>query len=180
MKWKWNALFIARGAMLLGIIAVTLYSQWKQFLSAPFEMDWSTETVWLCVLVFIYIIIRRKSEINSFLYKMKVVIMIGLTSCLFFQWMHTSQLKSAPLQLIGLLLSIVICILHLMDSIWFVKGKYFIVISISCGLLSSTITLIGTVTSFYQLIILGTIFIIASLSDLVIKNYLLKGEKENE
>jgi len=82
--------------------------------------------------------------------------------------------------LCGILLSIIVAILSLMDAIWMAKDRCYMIVSILAAILSCALIIVGTISAFYQIILFGLIFTIVCLSDLVIKNYLLKGGKENE
>ena len=132
-----------------------------------------------CGLSFIYLLIRRNSDMVMFLYGAKAAAMLPLISGLFFHWMTRPEFKQTPVWLIGLLLSIALAILQLMDTIWMSKGKHYLPVSIVSGVICLALMGIGA-TGFYALCLLGVFFLIASTSDLIVKRFLQNGGKENE
>jgi len=178
MKWKW--LVILRAIVLVGLMAGAYYCLWKNILPPPLDMNWSTELCSLGGIGFIYCFIHINSSLKSFLYKLKAIMFLPLISGLFFHWMTHPELKKMPLCLCGILLSIIVAILSLMDAIWMAKDRCYMIVSILAAILSCALIIVGTISAFYQIILFGLIFTIVCLSDLVIKNYLLKGGKENE
>ena len=173
MKWKW--LVILRAIVLIGLMAGAYYCLWKNILSPPLDMNWSTEIISLGALVFIYCFLRIESGLTSFLYKAKAVILIPLLSGLFYHWMTRPELKQKPIWLIAILTAILLVILNLIDAIWTVREKCYNAISVMVLLLSSTVMLVGCFSAFYQLTLLGTIFIIVGITDLIIKQFVKEG-----
>ena len=179
MKWKWNLLFVARIIVLVALMGSAFFCLWKGYFATPFDMKWATEMTSLCGLTFIYCFIHRKSEMVMFLYGAKAAVMLPLVSGLFYHWMTRPEFKQTPVWLVGLLLSIALAILQLMDTIWMSKGKLYLPLSIVSGVICLALIGIGA-TGVYALCLLGVFFLIVAISDFFVKRYLQNGGKENE
>ena len=176
-------LLTLRAIVLIGLISGAYYCLWKNILPPPLDMNWSTELCSLGGIGFIYCFIHINSSLKSFLYKLKAIMFLPLISGLFFHWMTHPELKKMPLCLCGILLSIIVAILSLMDAIWMAKEKCYMIVSILAAVLSCALIIVGTISAFFQIILLGLIFTIVCLSDLVVKEATKRGgvnyEKKN-